>query len=477
MNKFEISIIPDSRMIPIAVSAAQTYASYYFTAEKDIHQIGMALEESIANITEFLSGNRIDPILITADAQNGEFILTVTDHELPGDIETTLKDEEKLGLTMMHSFMDSVRFENMGMTGRRQTLIKKYQDIPDHRMDLDFIEEEVEAEGDKHTYTIRPPKEEEMLEIVRMLYNEYGNTYDVDGAYFPEHHWNNIVNDQAYFLVAVAENGEIAANLTISRISYLPGIWDFSMAFAKEKYRKGNLLTRLAGALMDYAEKRPDISGVFTEATVVHPFTQKAFNHYGMHPIGFTLSMMPDTIYQPKINHHLGRGSFALSMRIFNDKAKTIYIRPEQAAFVQGIADSLETSRTIVSAEQEFIHEKTVTVEDFVKILDTGYIYFNEIGRDFAGELKRIDRFVRRSGGMTNELFINCDDPGAVFAANEAVRQGYFCVRYISCPEGNDYVVYTKMYSDPIHYHNIHTTSPYTEVLAQVKRFDPEHQF
>lgn len=474
MNKFEIKIVPDNLMIPIAVSAAQQYARYYFTREKDIKAIGMALEESIANITEYLAGNRQYPLVITADVQNGDFILTVTDRELPGDIETVLKNEDALGLTMMQKLMDEVRFEYLGMDGRRQTLIKHLSATPALLPKLDFTPDEVEAEGDKHSYTLREPKEEEMLEIVRMLYNEYGNSYDVEGAYFPEHHWQNIRNDQAHFLVAVAENGEIAGNLTISRMSYMPGIWDISMAFAKERYRKGSLLKRLTGALVEYARNRGDIDGLFTEATVVHPYSQMAFNHYGLMPVGFTLSMMPDNIYQPKIGGHKGRGSFAEAMCMFVKDKKTVYVRPEQREFLADIAASLGLERDIVTDEQDFIHDKTEVEEEYVQVLDTGYIYFNAIGRDFAAELKRIDMDIRKNGGMTNEIFLNADDPACVFATNEAVRQGYFCVRYMPCPQGRDFVVYARMYSDPIDYAGIATTAPYTEMLERVRRFDPE---
>ena len=476
MNKFEIRIIPDKLMIPIAVSAAQQYARYYFTREKDIAGIGMALEECIANITEYLSGNRQYPLVITADVQSGDFILTVTDRELPGDLETVLKDEDALGLTMMQKLMDEVRFEYLGMDGRRQTLIKHLTAAPALLPKLDFDPDEVEAEGDKHSYTLREPTEDEMLEIVRMLYNEYGNSYDVEGAYFPEHHWQNIQNDQAHFLVAVAENGEIAGNLTISRMSYMPGIWDISMAFAKERYRKGSLLKRLTGALVEYARDRGDIDGLFTEATVVHPYSQMAFNHYGLMPVGFTLSMMPDNIYQPKIGGHKGRGSFAEAMCMFVSDKKTVYVRPEQRDFLADIAASLGLERDIVTEEQDFIHEKTEVEEEFVQVLDTGYIYFNAIGRDFAAELRRIDRNIRKNGGMTNEILLNADDPACVFATNEAVRQGYFCVRYMPCPQGRDFVVYAKMYSDPIDYAGIATTAPYTEMLERVRRFDPEQQ-
>lgn len=476
MNKLELRIIPDNLMIPIAVSATCEYARYYFQSEKDVHSIGLALEEAIANITEHLTGNREYPIIITADAQDGDLVLTVTDRELPGTFDTVLTGENALGLTVMKNLMDDVKVEYLGMDGRRQTLVKHYENDSILIPSLDFTEEEVEAEGDKHTYVIRPPKEEEMLEIVRMLYNEYGNSYDVEGAYSAEHHWKNIQNDQAHFLVAVAENGEIAANLTISRIPFMKGVWDISMAFAKERYRKGNLLKRLAAEMIEYARNREDISGIFIEATVVHPYTQRAFNHYGFMPVGFTLSMMPDNIYQPKINAHIGRGSFAEGMYIFNDAGKTIYVRPEQASFAADIAASLKVERNVVTDQLPCVHEASEVEVDYVKVLDTGYVYFTQIGEDFSSALKRVDMNIRKNGGLTTEIFINADDPGAVFAQNIAVQQGYFCVRYMPCPDGMDYIVYAKMYSDPVDYSDIHTISPYTEMLERVRSFDPEQK-
>lgn len=476
MDKLEIRIIPDNRMIPIAVSATQEYARYYFQNEKDVRSIGLALEEAIANITEHLTGNREHPLIVTADAHDGNFVMTITDKELPGELDTVLKDENALGMTVMENLMDEVRYEYLGMDGRRQILTKHYESGSHVISSLDFTEEEVEAEGDKHTYTIRPPKEEEMLEIVRMLYREYGNTYDVPGAYSADHHWRNIQNDQAYFLVAVAENGEIAANLTISRFPPLTGIWDISLAFAKERYRKGNLLNRLAAEIIDYAEKRGDISGILIEATVVHPYTQRSFNHYDFMPVGFSLSMMPETIYQPKINAHEGRGSLAEAMRMFRDDGKTVYIRPEQESFVADIAASLDINRKIITAETECLKDECVVDVDFVKVLDMGYVYFNEIGRDFDDALRRIDMDVRKNGGATIEVFINADDPCAVFAQNLAVRHGYFCVRYIPIPDASDYIVFARMYSEPANYADISTTSPYTEMLERVRQFDPEQQ-
>ncbi|MDO4810740.1 MAG: hypothetical protein Q3985_02225 [Eubacteriales bacterium] len=59
MNENEIKIVPDNRVIPIAVSAAQEYARYYFKNEKNIKATGMALEEAIANITEGMNTEKI----------------------------------------------------------------------------------------------------------------------------------------------------------------------------------------------------------------------------------------------------------------------------------------------------------------------------------------------------------------------------------------------------------------------------------
>ena len=107
---------------------------------------------------------------------------------------------------------------------------------------------------------------------------------------------------------------------------------------------------------------------------------------------------------------------------------------------------------------------------------NTGYVYFTQIGEDFNNALKRVDMNIRKNGGLTTEVFINADDPGAVYAQNVAVEQGYFCVRYMPCPDGIDYIVYAKMYSDPVDYSDIHTTSPYTEMLEKVRSFDPEQK-
>lgn len=469
----ELKILPDKNLIPTAVAAIQEYAKLYFGSRKDINNIGLSLEEAISNITEFFMGNRSSYIEISARGENGQFIMTVSDSELPGDIDTLLKDEERIGLSVMESLMDQVIIENLGRTGRRQTLIKNYSSIPKIQ---EISDESIESEGSKHTYEIRPPKKEEMIEIVRLLYNEYGNTYDVEGAYFPELQWNRIQNDDAYFLIAVAENGEIASTFALTRMSDLPGIWDLCQAATKPKYRKGGLMKRLSQELIDYAISRPDISGIYTEATVLHPYTQLSVNHYGFVPTGFTLSVLPSDLFQGKAGTHEGRGSFAIGMRLLKDKAKTIFVKNEYRGFVSDICKNLGIERNIISDNAHIEHERTVSTEEYAKLIEVGYTHVLEIGTDYKKVFRRIDNEVRRKRGLTSEIYVPLDDPASAMLMDELLRSEYFPVRYLPCPEGPDFLVFTKMYSDPVNYDEIVTVEPYSSMLTLVKNFDPSYR-
>lgn len=474
MNTLELNIYPDSKMIPIAILPIKEYAKMYFDDEKDISNIGLAIEESIATVTEFLTGQRNYPITITANAKGGKFIITVTDKELPGDFEKVLTKEENIGQSILNLVMDETKTENLGMGGRRQTLVKNYSvEKPDFLKDSNE-NSEIEPEGDKHTYTIRLAEHKDMIEIVRILYNEYGNSYDVEGSYDPEHHWEQVVNDEAIYLVAETEEKDIASITKLSRVSFLPGIWDLSMLMTKPKYRKGNLIKILIEGMLKYAKDRKDITGVFSEATTVHPYTQKAFNNFGLKSVGFTLGMMPRNIYQPVIAKHEGRGSFAEAMIIYDDKAKEIYIREEQKDFVKYIADSLGIKRIIKTSAPIAKNKKTVVVEDYVKVLDTGYVYINEIGEDIIEELHNIDYSIKKKGGLTNEIYLNAEDTGAIAAGSELVKMGYFCERYLPCKDGNDWIVYGNLFTDPIDYDTIKTEPPFDKVLEMVKSFDPD---
>lgn len=469
MDKIELKIFPDKNLIPVAVSSIKEYARLYFNDEKDILNIGLSLEEAIANVTEFFMGNRTTHILITADGNNGQFIVTVTDFELPGDIES-LKDEESFGLSMMENFMDSVKYENLGRYGRRQTLIKNYTSIPKLNV-VDYSLEE--PEGFKHTYTIRPPKEEEMVEIIRLVYSTYGVSHDVDSAYFPDFQWNRIQNDNAYFLIAVAENGEIAANFALTRMADLPGIWDFSLGVTKAKYRNGGLMKKLITALLEYAKTRPDIKGVFTEATVLHPYTQLAFNNYDFVSCGFTFSVTPHDLFQTQMAGHEGRTSFAIAMKIFSDTPKTIYVPNEYMGFVKDICDKLGINRTIVSDKAHITLDNTVTEEEYVKLIQVGYTHVYGIGKDYIETLKRIDNTERKKGALTNEVYVPLDDSASQLMIDELLKMGYFPVRYLPCSDNLDYMVFTKMYSDPVIYDEIKVVSPFKEMLEKVKGYDP----
>ena len=65
------------------------------------------------------------------------------------------------------------------------------------------------------------------------------------------------------------------------------------------------------------------------------------------------------------------------------------------------------------------------------------------------------------------------DDPASIMLMEELLKNEYFPIRYLPCPDALDYMVFTKMYSEPVIYDEIVTVSPYTEMLDKIKSFDP----
>ena len=78
MRLFTMEIAPDERMIPVALTAAQEAARYFFEDETTVGHIALALEEAIANVTEYCLSDSIESIGVEAEVCDDAFAVTVT---------------------------------------------------------------------------------------------------------------------------------------------------------------------------------------------------------------------------------------------------------------------------------------------------------------------------------------------------------------------------------------------------------------
>lgn len=466
---YKLEIIPDERMIPVALASVRTAASYFFEDTTTLERITLSLEEAIANVTAYCRSDALESILIEAGSEEGAFVVTVTDKGMPGDLDKELEGEQRLGLNIMHKLMDKVTVENLGIDGRRQRLVKYLADMPAFE-----VRKPVEAVAPAETtLTIRPVREEETIEVARCMYDEYGFTYPTDTVYYPERFYAATQTGDMYSLVAVNAVGEIAAHLSLWRWSILPGIWEMGMGVVKRRFRQAKIFTGLADGIIIHARDVMGLDAIIVEPVLHHPYSQKTFNRVGACACGVGLSYVPTTLTNTINQTQDKRGDVAIAMVVFKREPRTLYLHPELCGFIEEIAGRMELPVKLVTEPLLAPREQCVTVAEAYQHMQLGRIAVYEVGKDIAARLHSLSAQLKRQNVEVIELFLRIDEPGARNAYEAAKKLGYFCTGFLPMSGRGDMLMMENLYAHTVDYDAMQTVEPYTGLLARIRAFDP----
>lgn len=326
-----ITISADARFLPPLVDFVRETAHRLGLRDEAAEHLDRVVEVVCRNVVEhaFEPGNdgRYDVLVLRWP---GQVVVAVEDQGLPFDYEY-FKDGDSVLSEMVHrSFADEVRFVNLGRGGNRVELIKDlpHTDVRDH-LSEDEHRETVEASaasGDV-PLEIRMMRPEESPSLARAVYRSYGYSYDWDDIYYPDRIRELQESELMRSCVAVSPEGEFVGHLALMAELPDPQVAEAGQAVVDPRFRGHQLFAKMKTFLADRANGE-GMYGLYSEATAVHPYSQKGNLHLGARETGFLLGYIPPSVSYKDIGEDRAgrRGSVALFyMRTNEEPEREIY--------------------------------------------------------------------------------------------------------------------------------------------------------
>jgi GNAT superfamily N-acetyltransferase len=142
---------------------------------------------------------------------------------------------------------------------------------------------------------IRLARPEDAEGLARCFYRAYGDSYDHAWAYQPDAlrlRWSERV---MVSVVGLASDGEVIGHLAANFERHKSRVAESGQAVVDPRYRGHHLFESMKEWLADWAGK-DGLYGLFSEATAVHPYSQRGNLTLGAHEMGFLVGYIPSGV-------------------------------------------------------------------------------------------------------------------------------------------------------------------------------------
>src|SRR3954451_14813438 len=176
----------------------------------------------------------------------------------------------------------------------------------------------------------------------------YGQSYDVRWVYDPEEVGRRIAAGTYISCVAESPAGELLCHMGMSLAAAGDAVAHSGQAVTLPAARGQHLFTRTKRWLMDWATER-GLAGMYSEATAVHPYSQRANIELGAHETGFLLGWIPASVSNDAAGaERRGRQSAALFYTKLNDgHERPVYVPERHREIVEQTIDLCELRGTL----------------------------------------------------------------------------------------------------------------------------------
>jgi hypothetical protein len=123
----------------------------------------------------------------------------------------------------------------------------------------------------------------------------YGDSYDHEWAYQPDELRRRWADGETVSVVGLAPDGEVIGHLAAGFDRRAAKVGESGQAVVDPRYRGHHLFESLKRWLADWAG-REGLYGLFSEATAVHPYSQRGNLALGAHEMGFLVGYIPSGV-------------------------------------------------------------------------------------------------------------------------------------------------------------------------------------
>ncbi|MBA3472324.1 MAG: hypothetical protein H0T57_03700, partial [Rubrobacter sp.] len=184
----------------------------------------------------------------------------------------------------------------------------------------------------------------------RAVYRSYGYSYDWDDIYYPDRIRELQESGLMRSCVAVTHEDEFVGHLAVMVERPDSPVGEAGQAVVDPRFRGHHLFPKMKTFMAEQC-KKSGMYGLYSEATAVHPYSQKGNLHLGARETGFLLGYIPPSVAYKDIGEDRAgrRGSVALfHMRINEEPEREIHPPKRYRDVVQRVVEHNGLRRTVV---------------------------------------------------------------------------------------------------------------------------------
>ena len=325
----------------------------------------------------------------------GQLIIAVEDQGLPFDYARLQEGGDAAMPDMLHrSFADEVRFINLGRRGNRVELVKR---LPRADVRESLSEDEhhrtlqAPAAPEDAPIEIRMMRPEESFELSRCVYRSYGYSYDWDYVYYPDRIRELQEANLMRSCVAVTPEGEFVGHLAVTVERPDSPVGEAGQAVVDPRFRGHHLFPKMKTFM---AQKATDggMYGLYSEATAVHPYSQRGNLQLGAKETGFLLGYIPGSVSYKEIGEEREgrRGSVALFYLRTNDEPeRPVYPPDAYREAVRRVVEHNGLRRTVEDGSDSELPPSSRMSVDVRRDHNLAFLRVEEPGADLE-ELARL---------------------------------------------------------------------------------------
>jgi len=401
---------------------------------EEAQRLLLAVDEAFTNALRYGFEPGVEAELrFRFEAQNGTARVRLTYVGLPFDPEqipghtldpTSEPPERGLGLGLMRALCDRVELRNLGR-GRIETVLTKHYAAPDFPESRSSAEPAISPSP--QDYEFRPMRPDEAVEVSRLAFLAYGDSYSYECLYFPARIRDMNEEGSLCSWVAITSSGEVAAHGALLRESSHSPIAEMCAGLTKPGHRSRGCMDGLAHGLLDSASNI-GVSTVFVTAVTSHTYSQRSVSKFGLRECALLLAGAPPTQFRAIAEHAAQRESFLLMMRTFSPPTVPYLYPPQQHAVMTarifarlGFTPEYDTAGALPESDS-----RTLLIAKTRLEFNVGMITVQEYGPDFVEALRAHQRSLRSQGVQVLRLGLPLANPATATLGPLTEQLGFF---------------------------------------------------
>src|SRR5215216_1776630 len=321
-----VTVLADAELLPAVVDFVRRTANQLGLRGKAAEHLDLAVERVCRNVIDrAFEPEEVERYDVYVLRRPGQVIIAVEDRGLPFDYVPLQEGSDTALPDMLHrSFADEIRFVNLGRRGNRVELVKHlpHADVREHLSENEHHRAvRAPAAPEDAPLEVRMMRPEESFELSRCVYRSYGYSYDWNDIYYPDRIRELQESGLMRSCVAVTPEGEFVGHLALTLAGPDSPVGEAGQAVVDPRFRGHRLFERMKTFLAERA-KEWGMYGLYSEATAVHPYSQKGNLHLGAKETGYLLGYIPASVSYKEIGEDREgrRGSVALFYMRVNDE-------------------------------------------------------------------------------------------------------------------------------------------------------------